>query len=393
METSNARAVWLDYLRSFVTLLVVAHHAALAYPTFANFNPAHYIWSTAPIVDDSRWVGMDVFIGFNDAFFMPLMFLISGLFVQQGLRKKGPKGYLKDRFVRLGVPFLIAEVLLIPIAYMPSFYQATHSTRFIPFVQDYLVNQQWPVGPPWFIWLLLAFDGVAALVFSRVPAFFSGIGHWLAHQRKHPVRLCLILYGLTALSLIPLSLWVGQYTWVGNWGPFDFQLNRFLFYLFFFLLGGCLGAADWQVWLFRRNKLLGIDGLFWLVLSVVCYGLIVLESGFGAEQVRQGTLTPTEGFFLYDLVFVGSCLASIGACLSFFKQNVTRPFHSWDSLSNNAYGIYVVHYGFVTWLQFALMTTNLPVVVKFVFVFLGALALSWFSSHLARRSVLVAKVL
>ena len=393
MKTSNARAIWLDYLRSFVTLLVVAHHAALAYPTFAYFNPAHYIWSTAPIVDDSRWVGMDTFIGFNDLFFMPLMFFISGLFVYRGLDRKGPQAYLKDRFIRLGIPFLIAELLLIPIAYLPSFYQATHSTHFVPFVQDYIVNQQWPVGPPWFIWLLLAFDGVATLLFSLRSSFFPIVGNWLANLSRHPVRFGLILYGLVALSLIPLSLWVGQYTWVGNWGPFDFQLNRLLFYGLFFLLGGCLGTTDWQRHLFSHDKLFGIGWFVWLGLSIACYGLVILESGFGTNQVKAGNLTPTEGYFLYDLVFVASCLASISGGLSFFRQNIRRPRNGWDSLSANAYGIYVVHYGFVTWLQFALLGTDWPVTVKFLIVFLVALSLSWLCSSLVRRSALITKVL
>ncbi|GAB3557966.1 acyltransferase family protein [Spirosoma fluminis] len=105
MKTGNDRVVWLDYLRSFVTVLVVAHHAALAYPTFAYFDPTHYISSTAPIVDTHRWLVIDTFIGFNDVFFMPLMFFISGLFVDRGIKKKGTKAYLADRFVRLGIPF------------------------------------------------------------------------------------------------------------------------------------------------------------------------------------------------------------------------------------------------------------------------------------------------
>ena len=393
MKTGNSRAIWLDYLRSFVTLLVVAHHAALAYPTFAYFDPAHYIYSTAPIVDDNRWSGMDTFISFNDLFFMPLMFLISGLFVYRGLSKKGIRAYLADRFMRLGIPFLIAEVILIPIAYAPTFYQATKSTDFTTFITDYILVQKWPVGPPWFIWLLLAFDGVAALIFNWGKAFYVTVGNWFANLSKRPVYLSAVIYGVVALSLIPLSLWVGQYTWVGNWGPFDFQLNRILFYLVFFLLGSCLGATDWQNYLFRQNRLFGKDRLVWLALCLVCFLLFVMISRAGATWVKQGILTSTEGYFLYDLMFVASCLTSMGACISFFKQSITRPLNGWNSLSANAYGIYVVHYGFVTWLQFAFLSVNVPVVVKFLIVFLGALGLSWLSSNLLRRSSVVSQVL
>lgn len=393
MEMGSNRAVWLDYLRAFVTLLVVAHHAAMAYPTYAYFDPAHYIYSTAPIVDEHRWLGMDRFIGFNDLFFMPLMFLISGLFVYRGLRKKGTKAYLADRFVRLGIPFLIAELLIIPLAYAPSFYLATHSTNVIAFVDDYINKQQWPVGPPWFIWLLLAFDGIAVLLFRISPSIFVTIGNKLANLSKTPVLFGGLIYGVTAISLIPLSLWVGQYTWVGNWGPFDFQLNRLFFYLVFFLLGACLGSTDWQNYLFREGKLVNKSWLVWLLSCLIAYLVVVLISGLGADWVKQGSLSPTMGFFLYDLVFVASCLASIGACLAFFKQKTTQSNEGWTSLAVNAYGIYIVHYPFVTWLQFALLGIGLPVVVKFGVVFLGTLILSWLISRLARRNQIAVQVL
>jgi surface polysaccharide O-acyltransferase-like enzyme len=393
MATGHARALWLDYLRSFITILVVAHHAALAYPTFAYFDPAHYIYSTAPIVDTSRCLGIDRFIGFNDVFFMALMFFISGLFVYRGLNRKGAKGYLLDRAIRLGIPFLIAELLLIPFAYLPSFYQATQSMRLDHFVTDYLFNQKWPVGPPWFIWLLLAFDGVAVLLYKSRSTLFSIIGAWLFNLSKYPIRFGIVIYILIAISLIPISLWVGQYTWIGNWGPFDFQLNRLLFYLLFFLLGSCLGATDWQSTLFQQDKLFGIGWGFWTVLSLICYGLLVFVAGFGVKQVKMGALTSTEGYFLYDLSFVASCMTSIGACLSFFKQNLNRSVDFWSSLSANTYTIYIVHYGFVTWFQFALLDANWPVIIKFLTVFLGAISLSWLLSILVRRSSLVAQVL
>ncbi|MBD2704181.1 acyltransferase [Spirosoma sp. BT702] len=393
METEKTRMVWLDYLRAFVTLLVVAHHAALAYPTFAYFNPAHYISSTAPIVDEQRWAGMDTLIGFNDIFFMPLMFFISGLFVYRGLTKKGVKSYLKDRLLRLGLPFLVAEVVLIPLAYLPTYYVATHDTSLSGFLNDYIFTQEWPVGPPWFIWLLLAFDVVAALIFSEWPTFFTRVGQWLTHLSEQPLRLGAVLYVVVALSFIPLSLWVGQYTWIGNWGPFDFQLNRVIFYLLFFLLGGCLGATFWQNYFFHNNRLFGIGWPFWLGVSLVCYVLIRLVAEFGAEQVKQGNWTETIGYLFFDLAFIASCLTSICACLSVFRQTIFKPNLIWQTLSANAYGIYVVHYCFVTWLQFALLRLDVVVSLKFTFVFIGALGLSYLSSRLLRQNISVAKIL
>jgi len=38
MENHLTRNLWVDYLRSVITVLVVAHHSSLAYTTFAWFD-------------------------------------------------------------------------------------------------------------------------------------------------------------------------------------------------------------------------------------------------------------------------------------------------------------------------------------------------------------------
>ena len=56
-----------------------------------------------------------------------------------------------------------------------------------------------------------------------------------------------------------------------------------------------------------------------------------------------------------------------------------------DSLSANAYGLYLVHYNFVVWLQYALLGTALFAVVKAAIVFGGTLVLSWIAVLAVQR--------
>ena len=114
------RNLAIDYLRSGVTILVVVHHAALAYTTFSHYDPGRYLRSTAPVVDVLRWMPLDLVVGFNDMFFMPLMFLISGLFVTPSLERKGCGRFLLDRTKRLGIPFIVSFMILSPLAFYPS---------------------------------------------------------------------------------------------------------------------------------------------------------------------------------------------------------------------------------------------------------------------------------
>ena len=56
-----------------------------------------------------------------------------------------------------------------------------------------------------------------------------------------------------------------------------------------------------------------------------------------------------------------------------------------DSLSANAYGLYLVHYNFVVWLQYALLGTPLFAMVKAAIVFGGTLVLSWIAVLAVQR--------
>ena len=54
-------------------------------------------------------------------------------------------------------------------------------------------------------------------------------------------------------------------------------------------------------------------------------------------------------------------------------------------LSANAYGLYLVHYVFIVWLQYALVAAPLFAIVKAAVVFGGALALSLATTFAAQR--------
>ena len=61
-----------------------------------------------------------------------------------------------------------------------------------------------------------------------------------------------------------------------------------------------------------------------------------------------------------------------------------------DSLKSNAYGMYLIHYLFIVWLQFAMLATNLPAILKAAVVFAGTLALSWAATAALRQVSAVA---
>jgi surface polysaccharide O-acyltransferase-like enzyme len=86
-----------------------------------------------------------------------------------------------------------------------------------------------------------------------------------------------------------------------------------------------------------------------------------------------------------DLSFVVACAAGccfiIGACLRF----ATGRSRLLDNLSVNAYGLYLVHYDFIVWLQFALFGTALLAIFKAAIVFAVTLLASWLTVLAVQR--------
>jgi peptidoglycan/LPS O-acetylase OafA/YrhL len=380
----------VGYLRGFVTLLVLAHHAVLAYHPFAPPTPATLVtqprwWQAFPVVDPQRWSGFSLFVGFNDIFFMSLMFFLSGLFVFHSIERKGVKTFLRDRLLRLGLPFVVAAAVIAPLAYYPAYLQTTSHTGFW---QQWMGLGNWPAGPAWFIWLLLAFDVVAAALFVLAPRFVSWMARITSDTSRHPIALLGLIVAVTAVAYIPMAMRFTTLRW-SAFGPFTLQTSRLFHYLAYFLIAVGVGAYGLQGGLFARDGRLARRWPLWTGAMVLFFliatgALLVLLSG-------KSPSLPWE--LLLNATFVLSCAASCFGLMSLFARFATRRVAVFDSLTENAYGMYLIHYAFVSWLQYALLPSAMPAIAKGTLVFLGTVLLSWASVAALRRIPAVARVI
>lgn len=246
-------------LRTCVTLLVVFHHSLLAYVQYAHFDRRHYLWSSAPIVDKDRWLGLDLLVDFNDIYFMSLMFFISGIFVMPSLMRRGPWNYLSSRMVRLGIPFVVAVTVLMPIAYYPSYLQTGSDLSFPWYWMGYFGSYGWPAGPAWFIWVLLLFDSLTVLIISLWPALVQKIAtvpNWLVGR---------LLSGLALFMAIALAAYLptlyafGPAHWF-SWGPLAVQASRLFLYMAFFSPAPWRARRERPIRFWRKRGLLRVCG-------------------------------------------------------------------------------------------------------------------------------------
>jgi len=394
LSEASARDASFDYLRAFIVLLVLLHHSVLAYATLWPAQPKTFQILPAPIVDLQRWAGFDLLAIFNDTFFMALLFLLSGLFVWPSLERKGAVRFLRDRALRLGLPFAIAAAILMPLAYYPSYAVTGADPGFLPYASAWLSLGFWPSGPAWFIWLLLVFDAVAAglyMLWRRWRANAETPRHRGVHDR--PWAFVATLLVVSALVYIPLEFVFGAERWL-TLGPFSFQASRLLLYVTYFLAGIQTGAAGIESGFLARNGGLSRQWPIWILAGLGAYALrLVVIIALILPVVGARQPLPLTIRLLSDLTLVLCCGTISFAFIALFRRFAIGHQPVFDSLSVSSYGMYLIHYPIVVWLQFALLAVVLGPIVKGAIVFFGTVALSWAIVVALRRVPVIARVL
>jgi hypothetical protein len=381
------RVSWaLDNLRAFVILLVLSFHSVLAYLDFLPASPfpfddPPYLWRAFPVVDHERWLGFDLFCAWQDVFLMSLFFFLSGLFVWPSLERKGAGTFLHDRVLRLGVPFALVVALLMPLANYPTYLQTAVDPSFFVFWRHWLALPFWPCGPMWFLWLLLAADFVAAGLHRYAPRLVDALIRFSSTAGARPARYLAALVIASAIAYVPLAVVFTPSAWAA-FGPFGFQLSRPLHYAVYFFAGIGVGACGIERGLFAPE---GAVVRHWLVWPIAAVGLLLLWMGLTALTMADGGPTSLALQALADLSFVLACFGSCFAVLALVLQFAGRRLPVLAGLRRDAFGMYLVHYVFVVWLQYALLRVGLFATVKGAIVFGGTLLLSWGAIAVIRR--------
>lgn len=355
-----------DHLRVFVIALVVLQHVALGYIAGGQaVSAGSYTDGTAPVVDTVQWSGFNVVVTWTNGFFMPLMFLLSGLFVRPSLARKGLRQYLADRVVRLGVPLLVGIVTIVPLSYYAAFLLSGGSGNFAAFWTHMVTVGPWPSGPLWFVGALLVFDAVLAMLLAqdRVSQFARRFGRAL--DRMPAGAWLMLFFVASAAAYLPFHLAFGKADWLTA-GPFGIQSSRIGLYFLSFAAGAFVGAE-------RLARAFERHWIRWPLLAMVA------TVAFFALDGRQ---VPSWVDALMLVLFSTSMALGLLALAVRFSGSSGRL---GNSLCANAYGIYLVHWPIVLWLQFVLLWTRLPPMAKGALAMTLGFGLSWFASSLLRR--------
>jgi hypothetical protein len=381
---SGRRDAAFDRARSFVIVLVLIHHSVIPYTYYGH-------------TDRQSFLGFDAVVTFNDSFMMVAMFLLSGLFTWPSLQRKGIAAFLRGRWLRLGLPFAIGAVTLMPIAYY-AVELRNSGTSFGAYLVKTVTVGPWESGPIWFLAVLLAFDMLAVVVYRVAPGIVEAIGRLSMASLHRPAYAFWALLAASVVVYVPLDLYFG----IGRWftlGPLAIQADRILLYALYFFVGVGIGSVPSHLGLLSRDGELARRWPVWLLATLVTFagliGLIYYKREFLPDPNNPPPWWDTAHAFFFACFSASQTLNLLALFLRFESHGRSIL----DPLRESSFGIFLIHYLPLLWLQYALYgitlapTVQETAILKALIVFVLTLAISWAATIALRKIPGVAQVL
>jgi len=340
-STGN-RIHWMDNLRTVIIFFVVLYHVGGVYE-------ASGMWGWFWIVDDPAtitWVGILNIV--FDIFVMPTLFFISGYLIPASLLNRTGWEFLKGKFKRLIVPWIIAVFTLIPLYKVIFLYSRNlpqeHWTTYFHITNPN--SQNWL----WFLPVLFTFS-ILYLIFTKV------------NTRIPNISLKGAVIGIFMVAFV-YSFFIGGILGFRSWTLtplIDFENERLLVNFMIFLLG--VLSFKQQVFASKpqsKTFYIVVSSIAWIPITVHIFTR--LFPFFYPEGFSVTPLYRLIWWFSFNL----SLLCMLYLMIETFWRYVDKTGRTWNELNKNSYGVYIIHVIVIGVFGTLLLNLNLPALVKYL---------------------------
>jgi len=367
------RIHFLDNLRTFMIFLVVVLHSGLVYEKgiFSSLFWIVYDPSTNNLVGELRIV-LDIFI-------MSVIFFVSGFLTPLSLKNKNEWTFLKSKFKRLLIPWIIAVLTLMPLykiiyLYSRNLPQQNWTTYF------HWSNEMWSQNWLWFLPVLFSFD-ILFLLFSRAKITFPDIS---LKKAIGAIFLIGFIYSI-CIDIFNFQGWTKTIL-------LDFQNERLLIYFMMFLFGSlCYRLKTFEST--SKNKRFYIIIIFTVWIPVILYRFFYLNSLMKPGEFIFSEIVDT---LLLWINFHLSLLCLLYLMINTFRTYLNKQGKISKELNKNSYQVYIIHVVVMGGFAFTMLHTALPSLLKFLFLTVSTFAVSnlfiYFYRKIIQSKILLKKM-
>jgi glucans biosynthesis protein C len=379
--------LFFDLVRTVAMLAVVIYHAVAAYSIFTPHWTVH----------DGHSIIADMIRHLFDVFMMPTFFFIAGYFAILSLTKHGAWKFLHEKFRRIGVPWLLAIFIVIPLvryagdlkasgrlAQPFGQYWITYLMSFGRLQSGLLTSERMNQMHFWFLSLLLIFFFGLTLWYAANKRKWQTSGGTPAQGPASRIFIWKVLLAatvLTTLGYFIISCLTSEMSWVTIDLFLQFQPASLILYIACFVLGAIAFSGQWFAGDEFPQRL-----FIWVPAGLLLTaGFFVIGRDIFAHPTTSNQLSSVL-LLAFSLIRTLLCLVILIILLACARRYWNRPSRLNQALAVNSYNIYLAHIFLVVTLQHILMVwPGGPPMVKAAIVFLVVLPLSYGISRLIDR--------
>jgi surface polysaccharide O-acyltransferase-like enzyme len=380
--TGSKRVFYIDNIRIYLTILVILHHAAVAYGGSGG-------WPLKEIPTDP--ISPTIFLLFNalnQSYFMSFFFILAGYFTPRSLEKKGATSFIKGRLIRLGIPMIFFVTFLAPFTYWVVVNIAYNLG--IPFydiwrdVLTFTSFQNISFGHLWFLEVLLIF-AFGYVIYKKSIDGKNQLGKVLFEDSFPPKRIIVVFISVLSAVTFLVRIWFPIDTWI-----FSVQPAHMARYLFSFIIGILAYRRDWF------SNLSKSQASIWKKIAIINFlvlpvAIVLATGGDGSIDVFLGGLTWQSLFnSTWESISFTSIVISL---LHIFKIRFNEQGSILHWMAPNVFGAYIFHQIVIVTVMIPLLGVAWSSVLKFVVVSLISVPFSFLVSSLIRKIPYVTRII
>lgn len=350
-----------DVLRSVAMWLGVLLHALIVYKATPEPN-----W---PVDQSAGYIALDELYRFIHLFRMPLFYLVAGFFTGLVLKEKGVVYFVKQRYKRIFIPFVVSLFTILPASLFPFhfyrfFYEEHHALGEAMKLSSVQMFKWNGLAHLWFLYYLLFFYVVSLLLFSGYM-LNSKIKAMIKYTFERTLNYPWLLLS-TVFILLFLILSYNNITTPVVYTGIRPNLIYLQYYGLFF------GTGMLMFYLSKTVHFLQKTSMFFLLAGFVM------------------SLWPFAGSHVYTAAHT---LLLVFGFTGFFIRFFNKESAWWRYFSDSSYWVYLIHLFFVAFLQIAFLKSGIPPFLKMPLVLTISLAVSLTSYHLFVRYSFIGEIL
>lgn len=359
----SSRLHYLDWLRVVLILGVFLYHALHPFDSTIDWH----------IKNDEQSIIVMLILILVIPWGMPLFFLVSGAGSKFSLRRRSNRQYIRERVLRLAIPFVIGSILLTPVQkYFEARHWGDYEGSFFGYLPDLwgditptmwfspLTLTEWGLHL-WFLAFLFLYSAMAVPIFNwfktdRGRTFIARLGRMV--EKRGGILLFVIPLTLVRVAIQPF--FPEEHSWLD-----------FVYSFVFFVMGYVIYSDTRFLTVIRRDR--------WLLLAC---GLAGMMGGGAMGAIAGDELFEWTSSFVMPwspIVMLTFALTAWGWALfvlDLARAHWDKPSRWLDYGNESIMPFYLFHQPVIIVLAFYVVQWNTGILPKMIVVVFGSFVLT-----------------